>query len=246
MRTTSTMRTGIGLVTGLVLALGLGLAAQAPEGTAPATDGNTITVASQGHFEAAPDTAVVNWEITGENASLKAAYAQAQSQAEQVRALLTRQGFTPQQAHWTSYQVQPQWDYKAHRVTSYSVSTSLRLEFTDFQKIGPLLDAAGSAGLTALRGVSFELKDMDAARAAAIADGYRQTHQEAAALAAAAGRHLLGLSHASIDVAAPFAPVPMMARAMVAGAAAPPPTASFTPQDITVTARITAVYRLNP
>jgi uncharacterized protein YggE len=227
----------------MVLALGLGLTAMAQE-AAPAADQNTVTVSAQGKFEAAPDTAVVNWDITGENASLKTAYAQAQAQAGQVRALLTRQGFTPQQAHWTSYQVQPQWDAKSRRVTGYQVSTTLRLEVSDFQKIGPLLDAAGSSGLSALRGVSFELKDMTTARAAAIADGYQQTQHEAQALANAAGRHLLGLSHASVNVANPYTPQPMFARAMVAGAS--PPTESFTPQTITVSAQITAVYRLAP
>lgn len=216
----------------------------AAQDTSVPPDQNTVTVAAQGKFEAAPDTAVVNWDITGENASLKAAYAQAQAQAEQVRALLTRQGFTPQQAHWSSYQVQPQWDPKGRRVSGYQVSTTLRLEFADFAKIGPLLDAAGTSGLSALRGVSFELKDMQAARAAAIADGYRQTRQEAEAFATAAGRRLLGLSHASVNVASPYAPQPMFARAMVAGAA--PPTEAFTPQTITITAQITAVYKIAP
>src|SRR6185312_14389046 len=114
-------------------------------------------------------------------------------------------------AHWSGYSVQPNVDYKTRRVTDHTVTTSLRLEFTDFAKIGPLLDAAGAAGLDALRGVSFELKDMDAARAGAIANGYHQARQEAEALARAAGRDLLGLSHASVDVASPSAPRPMFA-----------------------------------
>ena len=206
----------------------------------------TVEVSVQGEFHAEPDTALVQMEITGQGAALQAAYAQAQAQAEQVRSLLRRQGFRPAQAHWSGYQVQPNVDYKTQRVKDYTVTTSLRLEMSDFAKIGPLVDAAGSAGLNALRGVSFELKDMDAAKAAAIADGYQRAQAEAEALAHAAGRQLSGLSRATVDVST-LAPRPVlyaMASSRMAGA--PAPTAEFTPQQITVTARISAVFRLNP
>jgi len=206
----------------------------------------TVEVSVQGEFHAEPDTALVQMEITGQGAALQAAYAQAQAQAEQVRSLLRRQGFRPAQAHWSGYQVQPNVDYKTQRVKDYTVTTSLRLEISDFAKIGPLVDAAGAAGLNALRGVSFELKDMDAAKAAAIADGYRRAEAEAEALAHAAGRQLAGLSRATVDVSTP-SPRPVlyaMASSRMAGAVAP--TAEFTPQQITVTARISAVFRLRP
>lgn len=208
---------------------------------AAAAPAPTIEVAAQGRYQARPDTVVVTWEVSGQSASYARAYAQAQTQAAQVRALLRQQGFTAAEAHWGAYAVQANYDYKTNRVTGFTVSLPLRLEFADFAKLGPLLDAAGTQGVSALRGVSFALKDTDAAEAAAIADGYRQSRLQAAAMARAAGRQLLGLSHASVNVSTPYA-APQIHMMMAAVA----PTAQFTPSAITVTARVDAVYRLGP
>lgn len=206
---------------------------------------STVEVAATGTFDAEPDEVDVSWQITGREASLKAAYASTQQQAARVRALLGQQGFTPEQVHWSRYHVQPDLDYKTQKVTGYTVTVEAQLKFTDFQKIGPLLDAAGSSGLNALQGVSFALKDQQAARAAAIADGYRQTQSEAEALAAAAGRKLAGLSRATVDVSSPIEPRRFGAVAMAARSA-PAPTEGFSPERITVSARVTAVFRLAP
>lgn len=231
----------LALALGFMLAGGAARAQQLPDASA-----NTVQVSAEGQFKADPDTAMVQMDITGQNANLKTAYAQAQAQAEQVRTLLLQQGFTPEQAHWSSYSVQPNLDYKTRKVTDYTVSTALQLETTDFAKLGPLLQAFGAAGLNALRGVSFELKNMAAAKSKAIADGYRQTRQEADALALAAGRRILALSYASVDVSSsvPMPQIRMLAQAGMA--AVPAPTEQFTPRQITVTARVSAVYRMNP
>ncbi|MGH9519718.1 MAG: SIMPL domain-containing protein [Terriglobales bacterium] len=207
---------------------------------------NTIAVAAEGQFQAAPDTAVIELQIAGQNSSLKAAYAQAQAQAEQVRGILRNQGFAPQQAHWSSYRVQPNFDYKAHRVADYAVTSTAELSLTDFDKIGPLVDAFGQAGISALRGVRFELKDMAAAKTAAIQDAYRQVHREADALALAAGRKLGELSSASVDVSLPNVVRPVMYAMAMRATPAPAPTEEFTPQTITVNARVNAVFRLQP
>ncbi len=231
------------LIGALAAVVPWGLAAQ---GVArPAAAAGTVEVSAQGEYHAPPDTAVVQMEIRGQNAALAAAYAQARAQAEQVRRLLQQQGFAAAQAHWSGYQAQPNIDYKTQRVKDYTVSETLRLEVGDFSKIGPLVDAAGEAGLNALRGVSFELKNMDAAKAAAIGDGYRRAAAEAEALARAAGRQLAGLERATVDVATP-APRPILYAMAAQRMEAPPPTESFTPQTITVTANIHAVFRLKP
>jgi len=202
----------------------------------------TVSVSAQGEFKAAPDTAVVGMEITGQNVALKAAYAEAQAQAEKVRVLLKEQGFAPKDAEWSSFRVQPNIDYKTNKVTDYTVSVSLELRFTDFQRIGPLLDAASGRGLNVVRSVSFALHDAEAAKAKAIADGYARALREAQALATAAGMHLGGLQSATVDSVNQPSPMP---RFMVAAAAmAKAPTAEFSPNQITVSASVHVVYRL--
>lgn len=227
----------------IALALPLGLAAQTE---APAAAGGppTIQVSAQGRYQANADTVLVSMQITGDNADLKTAYSDAQRQAEQVRDLIRQQGFTPEQARWSSYNVQPNMNYQTHKLISYTVTTSVQLEFTDFSKIPTLLNAAGAAGLSAVRSVNFELKHPEAANAAAIADGYRQAHAEAEALAQAAGRQLAALARASVDTAlASPGPEP---RLMAMASAAPAPTEQFTPSQITVSANVNLVYTLRP
>ncbi|MGH9392759.1 MAG: SIMPL domain-containing protein [Terriglobales bacterium] len=205
-----------------------------------------VQVSAEGQYQAAPDTAVVSLAASGQDASLKRAYAQAQAQAEQVRALLRQQGFPPEAVRWSSYEVQPEMDYKTRRVASYAVSTTAALEVRDFAKIAALVDAAGAAGLSALRDISFELKDQAPARQAAIADAYRQVRAEAEAVARAAGQQLGELVSVTVNVN----PQPVIMRRMAGmnalAAAAPAPTEGFTPSLITVTASVTAEYRMKP
>lgn len=227
------------MMTAAVLAAGVAAGAQMkmPQPAA------TISVSAQGEFKAAPDTAVVAMEIQGRNVALKAAYAQAQAQAEKLRTLLREQGFAPQAAEWSSYRVQPNIDYKTNRVTDYSVSVSLELRFKEFQRLGPLLDAASGQGLNVVRGVSFELSDAEAAKAKAIADGYAKGLREARALAAAAGMRLGKLQSATVDSSA-VGPMPMPRLMAAEAAMAPPPTAGFSPGEITVTATVRMVYEI--
>ncbi|MGN6593397.1 MAG: SIMPL domain-containing protein [Terriglobales bacterium] len=201
-----------------------------------------VTVSAQGEFKAAPDTAVVAMEIQGRNVELKAAYAAAQAQAEKLRTLLRQQGFSPEDAAWDSYRVQPNIDYKTDKVIDYTVAVNLELRFKDFHRLGPLLDAATGQGLNVVRGVSFSLSDTEAAKARAIADGYGRALREAKALAAATGMKLGELQSATVDSVNLPTPMP---RYMIAEAAmAKAPTAEFTPSQITITAVVHAVYKL--
>ncbi len=208
---------------------------------------DTIDVSVQGRFEAQPDTAVLGIDIRGQSRDLKTAYAQAQQQAEQVRTLLRKQGIPADAAQLGSYQVQPNIDWKTHKLIDYSVVTHIEVDLKDFSKVGPLVDAAGEAGLPAFDRVSFDLKDMRKARQQAIADGYQKALAEAQELAQLAQRRIQKLRYASIDVAepGPIFPRPvMMARA--AAGAAPAPTEQFTPQKITVTAQVRASFEMAP
>lgn len=208
---------------------------------------DAIEVSVQGRVEADPDTAVLGIDIRGQNRDLKSAYAAAQKQADQVRALLQRQGIAADQAHLASYQVQPNIDWKTHKLIDYTVATHVEVDLKDFSKMGPLIDAAGQAGLPAIDQISFELKDVQQARERAIADGYRKAFAEAGELARLAGRRIEKLQSASIDAfeSGPVFPRPvMMARAAAAPVQAP--TEQFTPQKITITAQVRASFQMAP
>lgn len=208
-------------------------------------DAAVLQVAAQGQYQAVPDMAVVQFDISGQNPDLAAAYADAQSQAAQLRGVLSSQQLPAAAAHWSNFQIQPNVDYRTHHVTSYTVAEYVSIQLADFSKIGPLLNATAAKGLSMLRGVSFELKDAAAAKSAAIAAGYREARAEAEALAHAAGRQLGPLVEASVDApGGAVGPQPRMLA--MASAAAPAPTEQFAPGSITVSASIHLTFSLNP
>jgi uncharacterized protein YggE len=205
---------------------------------------NLIDVTAEGQFEADPDLAVLSFQVQGRDRDLRKAYAAAQQQADQVRDLLRRDGIPPQQTQLGNYEVQPNYDWRNRRLIDYTVATWLRLELNDFAKLGPLVEAAGQQGLPALSNISFELKNQDDAKGRAVASAYAKARLEADALARAAGARLGDLVGASIEMPEPIRPMPRMMAMATAAQAGPPPTAEFTPQRITVTAHVTATFRL--
>jgi uncharacterized protein YggE len=220
--------------------------AQAP---AVGVQPNTIYTGADGKFETAPDTALVQFNINAQADNSKAAYEQAQKQAEQVRQILRTNGIDPKAAEVGYYSIQPMYDWKnaKSKVVGYRVNTSVIVKLKDFTKIGPITQQLADAAVSDSQSVSYTLDNTDEAKAKAVEDAYRRARASADVLARAAGRTVGELSYGSVDTFENIRPLPMpMARAMnnVAMAGAPAPTEQFSPQNITVTAHVNALFTL--
>ena len=211
---------------------------------------NTVFVGADGRFEAAPDTALVQFNIAVQEEQSQDAYQHASKAAEQVRQILRANGLEPKSAEVGFLQIQPVYDWRAKRkLVGYRVSTAVRLKLKDFSKISPILEQLSAMDYTEGLSLSYTLDNLDAAKVKAVEDAYRRAREEAQAVASAGGRTLGEVSYASVDtyeqvriLTAP-APSPMTMRA--AGAeAAPAPTAEFSPQQIVVTAHVNAMFAL--
>ncbi len=140
------------------------------------------------------------------------------------------------------------YDYRnpKQRVIGYRVTTDVTLKLKDFAKVGPITQQLAEANVSETQTASYTLENMDEAKNKAVEDAYRRAHNSAETLARASGRTLGELSYASVDTFE--TPRIMMARAarpMVAMAnAAPAPTEEFTPQTVTVTAHVNALFNL--
>jgi uncharacterized protein YggE len=218
--------------------------AQAPNTPIP----NTIYTGADGKFETAPDTALIQFNINAQADNAKAAYEQAQKQAEQVRSILRNNGVDPKLAEVGYYSIQPQYDWKnpKSKVIGYRVSTSVTLKLKDFTKIGPMTQQLADAAVSDSQSVSYTLDNVDDAKVKAIEDAYRRVHSAAEALARVAGRTLGELTYASVDTFENVRPMPViMARPMAMKAdIAPAPTEQFSPQNMTVTAHVNAQFAL--
>jgi uncharacterized protein YggE len=210
---------------------------------------NTIFVGADGKFETAPDTALIQFNISAQADSAKDAYDQAAKQAEAARQVLRANGIDPKSAEVGFFSVNPQYDWKnpKHKVIGYQVTTSVSLKLKDFSKIGLVTEQLADASVGESQSLSYTLDSTEEAKSKAVADAYRRARASAQSLANASGRALGELSYASVDTQENIrviAPRPLRAMAMAATAQAPAPTQEFSPQNVTVTAHVNAMFAL--
>ncbi len=219
--------------------------AQAPTLTALP---NTVFVGADGKFETAPDTALIQFNISAQADTAKAAYDQASKSAETTRTVLRSNGIDPKAAEIGFYSINPMYDWKnpKRKVIGYQVTTSVSLKLKDFSKIGPMTQQLADASVSESQSLSYTLESMDEAKTKAVADAYRRARASAQALATASGRTLGELSYASVDTFENIRVIAPMKRgiqmAMTAEAAGP--TEQFTPQNVNVTAHVNAMFVL--
>ena len=233
----------------LCLILFAGTLARAQERPTVTAEPNTVFVGADGRFEANPDTALVQFNISAQEDSSRAAYDRASKSAEQIRQILRSHGIEPKTAEIGFFSIQPVYDYKTakRKLVGYRVNANVSLKLKDFSKIAPIVQQLADTDVTENQSISYTLEDMDAAKTRAVEDAYRRAHESAAAVARAGGRTLGELSYASVDtfenmrIISPMAP---RAMAMKMEAGTPAPTEEFSPQNITVTAHVNAMFGL--
>jgi uncharacterized protein YggE len=209
---------------------------------------NSVYVGADGKYEAAPDTAVIQFNIAVQEDTSQAAYQHASKDADQVRQVLRTNGIEPKAANLGFLSVQPMYDYKnpKHKVVGYRVTTDVTLKLKDFSKIGPITQQLADANVSETQSLNYTLENIDEAKNKAVEDAYRHARASADTIARTSGRTLGDLSYASVDTFEnPRIVSARMARPMAAMAnAASPPTEEFTPQTVTVTAHVNALFNL--
>lgn len=218
--------------------------AQAPTVTAAP---NTVFAGADGKYEAVPDTALVQFNISAHADTAKEAYDLASKQAEQTRQIMRNNGIDPKTAQIGSYSIQPMYDWKTakRKLIGYQVASNVTLKVKDFAKIGPITQQLADSAVSESQSISYTLDNIEDAKSKAVEDAYRRARAAADSLARAAGRSVSELSYASVDTFENVRPMPIVARAMAMQAqAAPAPTEEFTPQTVNVTAHVNALFTL--
>jgi len=238
------MKSAVCFVITLLFA-GMCLAQEHPSVTAQP---NSVYVGADGKFETAPDTALIQFNISVQDETSQAAYQRASKAAEQVREVLRANGIEPKAANIGFFSIQPMYDWKdrKQKVIAYRVTTNVTLKLKEFSKIGPITQQLADANVSESQTLNYALENIDEAKNKAVEDAYRRARSSADSLARASGRTVGDLSYASVDTFEnQRVPVPHMARAMTPMAnAAPAPTEEFTPQNVTVTAHVNALFNL--
>ena len=146
---------------------------------------NTVFVGADGKFEANPDTALMQFNISAQEATSREAYDHASKSAEQVRQILRSNGIEPKSAEIGYFSLQPVYDYKTakRKLVGYRVNANVSLKLKDFSKVAPIVQQLADADVTETQSLNYTLEDMDAAKAKAVDDAYRRAHELASALA---------------------------------------------------------------
>lgn len=210
---------------------------------------NTVFVGADGKFETSPDTALIQFNISAQAETAKEAYDQASREADATRQVLRSNGIDPKSAEVGFFSLNPIYDWKnpKRKIIAYQVTTSVSLKLKDFSKIGPVTQQLADASVSESQSLSYTLDSTEEAKVKAVADAYHRARASAQSLATASGRTLGELSYASVDTSENirvYAPMQRRAMPMVMAAATPAPTEEFTPQNVTVTAHVNAMFVL--
>lgn len=218
------------------------------EHPAIAAQPNTVFVSADGKFEAPPDRADVQFNISAQAGTAKAAYELASKQAERIREILRGNGLEPRSAEIGFYAMQPRYDWKdsTPKLIGYDVSVSVTIKLKDFSKIGPITQQLADNAIGEGQSVNYTLENFDSAKSKAVEDAYRKARTSAETVARISGHALGELSYASVDTFENIRPSPVpraMAMARAQSEAAPP-TQEFTPGNVTVTAHVNVLFNL--
>ncbi len=216
--------------------------AQAPPGP-PSQP--TIVTRGQAIVTARPDRAFVT--VAAESRARVSAEAQKQNAAA-MTAVLQRieQAGVPKDAIRTiGYELHPEFDYANGRQTfrNYLARNTVEVRLDDIDRVGVVIDAAGTGGATTITGIRFDLRNRAAVEHDALRQAVADARGRADALAAGAGVSIDRVIRVEED-GAPFEPPrPMMRMAADAAVAGNVPT-PVAPSTIEIHARVTLTVAL--
>jgi len=227
------------------------LAQSQPGGGAPlvvqaVVDRPSLNLSAYGEAKIAPDMATINFGVMTEAATAAEAMSQNTARMNQVMAALRRAGVEERDIQTSGLNLQPQYTYRPEQtpeLRGYQAINRVTVKLYQLDRVGRTADAVVSAGVNQIDGISFGLRDPQAAEDAARRDAVRALQAKARLYAEALGQPLGQLRSLTEGGGyAPRPPMPMYARAEVASMDAS--GNSVAPGELTVRIDITGIYDL--
>lgn len=210
---------------------------------------NTVTVSATASVQRAPDQATLDLAVeTFAATAEQASRANAQKMDALVKAL-ERLGLKGDRIRTIGYNVYPEYEHRPEaprqpgeeRVVGYRATNMVQVTIDDVSRVGSVIDAAVKAGANRVTGLSFQLRNPEAARQEALRQAVGKARADAEAIAGAIGRRL-GPALAVTTTGAFPPPRIMRAEAMSMGfAKAPTPVE---PGTIEISADVTVIFTL--
>jgi len=241
----ATLRWPLPIRTLVLLALAL---AVVPSSARAQPDDETPTLRVEGSAEVRmpPDIGVARLGVVEEAATARAAQQAANDTAAAIRDALLQVGIEARHLQTARlllspvYAGGPSQERDNDRIIAYRASNTLSVRVEDLDLMGAVIDAGLGAGSNRLEGVSFGLRDDQAAREDALRLAIGRARGEAEAMAEALDVELVSIR--SVTEARAFVDQPMMegARTLALQAASTP----ISPGEVTVRATVSIQYTI--
>ena len=215
------------------------LASQRPA----SSDSSPVVITSGvGQISLRPDRAVLNVTIETRDSTASAAAIKNTTRLRRVMDSLTAIRLPDESVQVVAVSVGPREDYQRAALVGYEASATVRFALRTLDRVGAIIDIALRTGATSIADVAFLSDREGEARAEALTRAYREAHNDAVALAKAAGMELgpiLSLS-TGVDPSRTF-----RVYAEAAAASFGSVETEVSPRDIRVTATVTGTWRLS-
>ena len=240
-----TLRPLPALMAASALAFASAASAQSAGDADAAFHATTLSIAAEGEVSAPPDKAAITLGVQAIQPTAAAAMADNARQMTQVIAALRRQGLESKDIQTSGISLQAQYDYqpnKAPQLTGYQASDQVTVTINDLGKLGPTLDAVTAAGANQIQGVSFGLKDPEAAQDQARLKAVKTLQARAELYAGAAGYRVGRL--VNLSESGGVQPQPFAGKVMLMSAARAPAQSPVEPGELSVRIEVTGLYEL--
>jgi uncharacterized protein YggE len=151
----------------------------------------TITVTSSAEVRAVPDRAVVQLGVQTRASNAQAALTQNNDQIARVIAALKGLGIPDTDLQTSQLSVQPVYNSESPnqppQLVGFEAMNIVSVQLADMARIGPVIDAAVTAGANQVMGIGFRVADEDRVQLTALRDAVMRSRPQAEAIAAAAG-----------------------------------------------------------
>ena len=233
----------------LLLASASALPAQAQIASSAAADAmfraTTLSLAAYGEVTAAPDMATISLGVQTQARTAAAAMQQNAQRMSQVIAALRQAGIAERHVQTSGLNLSAQYAYQDNqppRLTGYQASNIVTIEVHDLAKLGQTLDAVVEVGANQIHGVSFGLRDRDAAENQARLQAVKALSAKAELYAGATGHRVGRL--VTLSEGTSYAVPPPMPMAMAREAFADKASTPVSPGELTVRVDVNGLYEL--
>ncbi len=219
-------------------------AQEAPAMTA-AAHGPLLNLSAYGESKAAPDLATISLGVQTQAPTAAAAMAQNRTLMNGLMAALKKQGVAEKDIQTSGLNLSAQYAYENNqppKLTGYQVSNTVTVTVYDLARLGQTVDAVVAGGGNQVNGISFGLKDPQAAEDSARLEAVKRLQAKAELYARATGKRIKALRVLSEGGSGVQTPQPVYRMAMKANAESTP----VAPGELTLRVDVQATYELEP